>query len=224
MKNILFTFLFSISILSAQTEISFSKTFEKKLKPDTLATSVSLSSQKLSQEQTMQKLTKVSDFMDTVKYLKTKGGEYSINPHTVYDNGKSYQDGYDGSISYAISSKNPKELNKFIRDIQRFGDKIGLTVSIANVSWQMSDEQQASIGSSDSLRLDAILWAKQYAGTLSSKIGGHCSVSRIDFHGNQAPIYQVRTMKAEVAFDSAPTPIQDEQSVQITPFITLVCK
>lgn len=224
MKNILFAFLFSISILSAQTEISFSKTFEKKIKPDTIATSVTLSTQKLSQEQTVLRLTKVSDFIGTVKYLKTKGGEYSINPHMVYDNGKSYQDGYDGSISYAVLSKNPKDLNKFIRDIQRLGDKVGLTVSIANVSWQMSDEQQASIGSSDSLRLDAIVWAKQYASALSPKVGGHCSVSRIDFNGNQTPVYQASAMKAEVAFDRAPTPIQDEQSVQITPFITLVCK
>ncbi|MBE0528276.1 MAG: SIMPL domain-containing protein [Thermoleophilia bacterium] len=210
--------------MSAQTEISFTKTFEKKFKPDTIATSVSLSSQKLSQDQTMLRLTKVSDFVATAKYLKIKKGEYSINPHMVYDNGKSYQDGYDGSISYAVSSKNPKDLNKFIRDIQRLGDKAGLAVSIANVSWQMSDEQQSSIGSIEGLRLDAILWAKQYASTLSSKMGGHCNVSRIDFNGNQTPAYQTRALKAKVAYDGAPTPIQDEQSMQVAPFITLVCK
>jgi len=223
MKKLFFTLMLTITLAMSQTEITFSKTFIKKIKPDTLLTSVNITSQKLSQEQTIERLTKISDFADASKHLDIKGGTYSVNPHMVYDNGKSYQDGYDGSISYSVSSKNPKELNKFIRDIQRLGDKEKLMVSIASVSWQMSEEQQAKHGDSDSLRLDAILWAIGYAKSLSSKIGKSCKVLRIDFHGNQAVFSENRKVLT-MSSDSAPIPVQDEQTMRIIPSFTLVCR
>ncbi|MGW8168644.1 MAG: SIMPL domain-containing protein [Sulfurovaceae bacterium] len=223
MKKLFFTLMLTITLAMAQTEITFSKTFIKKVKPDTLSTSVNITSQKLSQEQTIERLTKISDFADASKHLNIKGGTYSVNPNIIYDNGKSYQDGYNGSISYSVSSKNPKDLNKFIRDIQRLGDKEKLMVSISSVSWQMSEEQQANQGDSDSLRLDAILWAKQYSKNLSSKIGKNCKVSRINFHDNQAVFSETRKT-LDLSSDNAPVPIQDEQNIQITPSFTLVCR
>jgi len=223
MQKLFFVLIFIITFAAAQTEITFSKTFVKKIKPDTLSTSINIRSQKLSQEETIQRLTKISDFADASKYLDIKGGIYSINPHMVYDNGKSYQDGYDGSISYSVSSKDPKELNKFIRDIQRLGDKEKLMVSIASVSWQMSEEQQAKQGDSDSLRLDAILWAREYAKSLSSKIGKGCKVLRIDFRSSQT-VFSESSKMLTVSSNNAPIPVQDEQIIQITPSFTLVCR
>ncbi|MDY0194624.1 MAG: SIMPL domain-containing protein [Sulfurovaceae bacterium] len=223
MQKLFFLLIFIITFVIAQTEITFSKTFIKKIKPDTLSTSINITSQKLSQEQTIERLTKISDFVDASKHLDIKGGTYSVNPHMVYDNGKSYQDGYDGSISYTVLSKNPQELNKFIRDIQRLGDKEKLMVSISSVSWQISEEQQAKQGDSDSLRLDAILWAKQYAKSLSLKIGKSCKVSRIDFHSNQSVFSENRKVLT-ISSDSAPIPAQDEQTMQIIPSFTLVCR
>ncbi|MDD5406307.1 MAG: SIMPL domain-containing protein [Sulfurovaceae bacterium] len=223
MQKMFFLFLLSINFLYSQTEIIFSRTFEKKIKPDTVTTSVGISSQKLSQEKTIEKLTKISDFMNSIKYLKVSGGEYSVNPHIVYDKDKSHQEGYDGYISYGISSKNPNDLNKLIRDIQRLGDEEKLAVTISSVSWQIDNEKQALALDNDSLRLDAIIWAKEYANKLSYKIKANCSVSRVDFT-NPGSALAYTAMKAETGFDRAPVPIQDEQSIHATPIITLVCR
>jgi|WetSurMetagenome_2_1015567.scaffolds.fasta_scaffold189238_2 hypothetical protein len=224
MKKYIITLSVLTFMLNATTEISFTKTFEKKIKPDILATSISFSSTKLDQQKTIEKLTIISDYISSINNLTIKGGAYSVNPHIVYNNDKSYQDGYDGNMNYNISSKNPKELNKFIRDIQRLGEKEGLSVSISNVSWQLS-EKQSDDGSSDALKIDAILWAKNYANILSSKLSQNCKVSKIDFNGGGNVYYApVMAMKAEVANDSAPTPMQDEQKVQINANIMVTCK
>lgn len=208
----------------AATEISFSKTFEKKIKPDTLATSMVFSTTRLPQEKTIEKLTSISDYVSSIKHLKIEGGTYSVNPHVVYDNGKNYQDGYDGYINYNISSKNPKELNKFIRDIQRLGEKNGLSVAVSNVSWQLGTEQSED-GSSDALRLDALMWAKNYAYMLSSRLSSKCSVSKVDFNsGGYVYSAPMTAVKAQSLSDSAPAPIQDDQKVQVNANITVVCR
>lgn len=221
-------YIIAISILTfmsnATTDISFSKTFEKSIKPDTLATSIGFSSTKLDQQKTIEKLTVISDYISTIKNLTIKGGAYSVNPHIIYNNDKSYQNGYDGYVNYNISSKDSKELNKFIRDIQRLGEKQGLSVSVSNVAWQLSKEQ-SSDGINDSLRLDAITWALDYASALSSKLSKSCSVSKIDFNGggyayNAAPAMAMKSLES----DRAPTPIQDEQKVQVNANITVTCK
>lgn len=212
-------------VSNGATEISFSKTFEKKIKPDTLATSIGFSSTKSDQQKTIEKLTIISDYVSNIKNLHIEGGSYSVNPHMVYNNDKSYQDGYDGYMNYSVSSKNPKELNKFIRDIQRVGEKEGLSVSVSNVSWQLSKEL-SNDGINDVLRLDAILWAKNYASMLSSKLSQNCNVSKIDFNGGgytyEAP--RAMAMKVGSSSDSAPTPMQDEQKVQVNANITVTCK
>lgn len=224
MKKYIIALSFLTFVLNGATEISFSKNFEKSIKPDTLATSIGFSSTKLDQQKTIEKLTVISDHISTIKNLTIKGGTYSVNPHIIYNNDKSYQDGYDGYVNYNISSKDSKELNKFIRDIQRLGEKQGLSISVSNVAWQLSEEQ-SSDGINDSLRLNAITWALDYANALSLKLSKSCSVSKIDFNGggyayNAAPAMAMKSLES----DRAPTPIQDEQKVQVNANITVTCK
>jgi predicted secreted protein len=210
-------------VSNAATEISFSKTFEASIKPDTLVSSLTFTSSKLSQELTTQKLTAISDYMSSIKNIKIEGGSYSINPHMVYENQKSYQDGYDGYVTHNASSKNSKELNKFIRDAQRAGEKEKLSVSVSNVAWNVSPEQNID-AFSDSLRVESILWARNYANKLSSKLSLSCSVSKIDFvsSGYAYPV----AMKAMVGenSDRAPTPMQDDKKIQLNANVTVVCK
>lgn len=208
---------------NAATEISFNKTFETSIKPDTLVSSLTFTSSKFSQEATTQKLTAISDYMSNIKNIKIEGGSYSINPHMVYENQKSYQDGYDGHVTYNASSKNSKELNKFIRDAQRVGENEKLSVSVSNVAWNISPEQNID-AFSDLLRVESILWARNYANKLSSKLSLNCSVSKIDFaSGGYAYPVAMKTMVTENA-DRAPTPMQDDQKIQLNANITVVCK
>jgi len=225
MKKIISLSLVCISLLSAQTDITFSKTFEKKVKPDTLNTNITFSIQKVSQEIATNRLTKISDFVTNEKSVNSKGGDYNINPHYDYDNGKNIQNGYDGTISYQLSSKNPAVLNKFTRELQRFGEKNGFNISVSSASWGMSDNQTDMDGGVEDLRLEAILWSDRYAKSLSSKIGKNCSVQKINFSGGGGYYPQPMMMKASLTMsDSAPIPTQDEQNININANIEMVCK
>jgi uncharacterized protein YggE len=224
MKKIISLSLVCISLLSAQTDIIFSKTFEKKIKPDTLTTNITFSTQKTSQETATNRLTKISDFVSAQNSVKSKGGDYSVNPHYDYDNGKNIQNGYDGIISYQLSSKNPEVLNKFTRELQRYGEKNGMIVAVSSASWGMSDNQEGSDGGVEDLRLEAIVWSDRYAKSLSSKIGKNCSIQKINFSGG-GYYPQPMMMKASMAMsDSAPIPTQDEQNININANIEMVCK
>lgn len=225
MKKIISLSLVSISLLSAQTDIVFSKTFEKKIKPDILNTNITFNIQKVSQEIATNGLTKISDFVTNEKSVNSKGGYYSVNPHYNYDNGKNNQNGYDGIISYNLSSKNPTVLNKFTRELQRFGEKNGFNVSVSSAFWGMSDNQADSDGGVEDLRLEAILWSNRYAKSLSNKIGKNCSVQKINF-GTTGNFYrQPMMMKASMEVgDSAPVPIQDEKNINLNANIEMVCK
>jgi uncharacterized protein YggE len=224
MKKLASLSLVCISLLSAQTDITFSKNFEKQVKPDTLTTNITFSIQKVSQEIATNRLTKISDFVMNKKSIKSKGGDYSVNPHYDYENGKNNQNGYDGTISYALSSKNPEILNKFTRELQRFGEKNGLSVSVSSALWSMSENQDDSDGGVEDLRIEAILWSEKYAKLLSTKIGKNCSVKKINF-SDVGQYARPMMMKASMAMsDSAPTPTQDEQTVSTSANIEMVCK
>lgn len=222
MKKIVTTSLIAFTMLFAQTDITFTKSFNTKVKPDTLTTNISFNVQRLSQAQTTDKLTKISEFVSGEKSVKAKGGEYSVNPHMVYENSKSRQDGYDGTISYQLSSKNATALNKFSRELQRYAEKNGMTTSVSSASWSRGDSDGDELGE---LRLEAIQWSEKYAKTLSSKLGKSCSVSKINFSDNGGRHYpQPAMMKASMASDSAPTPTQDEQNISTNAHIEMVCK
>ncbi len=210
-------------VYGGDVTISFNKMFETSIKPDTLNASLTFTSTKLAQDVTTDKLTDVSDYMSGIKNIKITGGNYSINPHYVYESKKRYQDGYDGYVSYSASSKSSDALNKFIREAQSFGEKNGLNVSVSSTSWGVSPEQNSD-DLSDALRVDAISWAKKYANKLSNRLSSDCSVSKVEFlnDGYNQPIV-MRAMAYEKS-DRAPTPIQDNQKIQINSNITVICK
>jgi len=224
MKKILTVSLLLSGLLLANTEITFTKNFTTKVKPDTLGASVTFSVERLSQNTVTEKLTAMSEFVSRETNVKSKGGEYNIHPHTVYENQKSFQDGYDGSISYQLTSKNPKTLNKFIRELQRKAEEMKLKSSISSSSWSMDDASNITDMQIETLRSEAIIWSDSYAESLSHKIGKKCTISKINFNDNTGGHYP-RMMKASVAMsDSAPTPTQDEQNISTGANIEMVCK
>lgn len=230
MKKIVVLSMIISSLVFAESEFSFSKTFERKIKPDTLSSQIQIKTSKFSQEETVNRLTKFSDFIESQKHLKLEGGSYSVNPNNIYDNKtqKYYLDGYIGNIGYTISSKEPKELNKFIRELQRVDSSKQVSVSISSVSWQLSEGQKN--GKSDELRMEAFKWGNAYAKELTAQLSKECSVKKIsiDRGNNFIPLYnqQARMNIAPVEADmmSAPTPINEVQVLSIYPSFTMVCK
>jgi predicted secreted protein len=228
MKKIIILSAFISSLLFAESEFSFSKTFERKIKPDTLSSQIQINTSKFSQEETVNRLTKFSDFIESQKHLKLEGGSYSVNPNNIYDNKtqKYYLDGYIGNIGYTISSKEPKELNKFIRELQKVDNNKQVSVSISSVSWKLSESQKN--GKSDELRMEAFKWGNAYAKELTAQLSKECSVKKvaIDVDDDSQPLYAGRggNIAPSMSADSAPTPINEVKYLSINPSFTMVCK
>jgi len=232
MKKIVLISAVLSSLIFGSSELSFSKNFERKIKPDTLSSQINISTIKFSQDETVNRLGKFSDFIEKQKHLKVEGGSYSVNPNNIYDEkAKKYIiDGYQGNINYTISSKEPKELNKFIKELQKVENDKRVGVSISSVSWQLSESQR--VGKSDELRLEAFKWGNSYAKELSSQLGRECSIKKISIEGANhfTPVYNQQApmamMAREASFDvaSAPTPINESQILSIYPSFTMECK
>jgi len=226
---------FGFGLGSNKSELSFSKKFDIKIKADTLSSDIAISTTKFSQDETVTRLTKFSDFIEKQKHLKVEGGNFSVMPNTVYDgDGKSHTDGYSGNIGYNISSKDSKELNKFLRELQRLDVDEKVSVTINSVTWILSDAQR--VGKSDELRLQAFTWADNYANEISDKLDKNCKVNKInlinqnDFEPMGDGVQRLREVSTSVEANiteemtTAPTPTNEAQSLSINPSFTMVCK
>jgi len=226
---------FGFGMGSNKSELIFSKTFETKIKPDTLSSQINISIRRFSQDETVSRLTKFSDFIEKQKDLKIEGGTFSVNPNMIYHEGNETQDGYLGNIGYSISSKDPKKLNKFLREIQRLDIDSSVAVSIQSVTWQLSDIQK--VGKSDELRLQAFKWADEYATDLSSKLGKKCEIKKVIISSSNGiePMYlREREMESSMIVEenvtveaneiTAPTPTNEAQSLSISPSFAMECR
>jgi len=223
MKKIVVLSMIISSLVFAESEFSFSKTFERKIKPDTLSSQININVSTFKEDETIETLTKFSEFMDKQKHLKVEGGGYSLFP-SRQDN--EVRDSYIGNINYTVSSKEPKELNKFIREIQRFDKSKHSSISISGISWQLSEAQKT--GKNDELRLEAFKWGNFYSKELSLKISKSCSLKKVDVPFANYNYYNnyrtVTTSYSLPSAHSAPTPINEVQSLSINPSFTMVCK
>jgi uncharacterized protein YggE len=221
MRRLLLPLLFSIS-LPAYT-INFDKSFEIALKPDTLTTDITITTQKPLEKEVLQKLTSFSTFISGYKEVEKKGGTYSIYPEYRYENNRRFKNGYKGTMHYQISTSNPDDLNSFIANLHDKKKDFDVDISLSSVSWQLSPKQKE--GQLDKLRLDAILWINHYAKTLSSNIPATCNVSKISLSAPSFDYPRPVMMEAKgLAADIAPTPEQDEQKISIHPHFELECK
>ena len=202
--------------------INFDKHFEMILKPDTLQTSINITSLKPSEKKVLKKLTTFSTFISGYKDVEKKGGNYSVNPEYRYENNHRYKSGYRGNIRYTISSKNPDDMNSFIANLHDKKKDFDVDISLSNVSWQLSPTQK--VGQEDALRLEAFKWISNYAKQLSSSLSKTCKVSKISLNSPRFNYPQPRMMEAKsMVSDAAPTPEQDEQKITINPHFELEC-
>jgi uncharacterized protein YggE len=221
MQRLLLPLLLTTS-LSAYT-ISFDKSFETFLKPDTLTTNITIQAQKSSEKEVLQKLTSFSTFISAYKDVEKKGGNYTIYPEYRYENNRRFKNGYKGSMQYQISTKNAHDFNSFIANLHDKKKDFDVDISLSSVSWQLSPKQKE--GQIDKLRLKAILWINNYAKTLSSEVSAHCKVSKISLSAPSFDYPHPVMMEAKgLAADVAPTPEQDNQKISIRPHFELECQ
>ena len=218
-----FTLPFILASQLAAYTISFDKSFEIQIKPDTLTTQITISTQKPSEKVVLQKLTSFSTFISGYKDVEKKGGNYSVYPEYRYENNHRYKNGYRGTMNYQISSKKSDDLNTFIANLHDKKKDFDVDISLSSVNWTLSPKQKE--GKEDALRLDAILWINDYANKLASQLHSICKVTKTTFSVPSYDYPRPVMMEAKsLASDAAPTPQQDIQKISIHPHFELECQ
>lgn len=226
MKTVLLSSLLCVSMFGLT--INFTKTFENQIKPDTLQAQVNITVKAQSEKDVAGKLGFFSSFIDDIKDVEKKGGNYNVYPEYQYENNKRYLNGYAGNMNYQIRSKYSDKLNSFLSSLYNQKSDNSVNISTSSVSWIMSDIQKT--GKVDALRLDAIIWSDSYAKSLSKSLSKECTVNKIVFDQVNHYYPTPRMMRdkamtvAETTITASPVPTQDLQKISVNPAIELICK
>ncbi len=218
--------LLCVSIYVFGFEISFNKKFIKHITPDKLSTHVTINVVKDDEIDISPILNKFNKFIIQNEKVEKKGGIFSISPKYKYKNGTSRIIGYNGSLRYTIFSTNSDDINEFIKIVLNLKDDDDTSVSISSLNWIVSDSKYSNI--IEELRLKAIIWSKEYALTLSNKMGTLCEVKVINLNSNHfKPVYRAMPMmkSMNIAMDAPmPVPQQTKNSISINPSYLMECK
>ena len=205
-------------------EITMSKSFEKKIKPDTLTISVSISTTRQNSKDVLDKLSSYSDFIKTFKDLKIKGGVFNTHPKYRYSNSSSKMIGYVGSINYQVTCKNKQKLKNFLSMLTAKNMDKDVELSIGSGSWKV--DQKSIKVFKDELRFEALSWADEYAKKLSQKTGKSCEIKSVNFNRtnyNRAKVFY-EAKEISVADKSIPMPTKSIQKIKIESNFSFECK
>jgi len=166
------------------SQINFNKKFSKKVSSDELTTRITIKLTRPDEDDISPILNKYNDLIKQSVGINKHRGNFSINPKYKYKNGNSKIVGYNGNLSYTISSKSSKNMNEFIKELLYAKDEPKLSIVISSLQWIISNNLKEEI--SNNLRLDAIIWAKEYTNKLSSKLNTTCITKSININQNHS--------------------------------------
>lgn len=210
-------------------DISFNKKFEKKISPDKLSTNIIITVVKEDESEITPLLNSFNKLISNYDEVEKRAGEFSIKPKYKYDKGQSSIVGYNGILSYTIYSTDSKEMNEFIRLLLDLKDNEDISISISGLNWIVSQSKKSVVV--EELRLESIIWAKEYVSTISKKIESTCKIKEINISSRKDlnPLY--RSGRAEVMMMSKtthdsniPIPKATKNRLTINPYYVLECK
>lgn len=217
MKKILFLISICVNIFSY--EIDMQQSFTKEIKPKELGVAISISTKAKDLDDVLNRL---NDYSAFIKSYKTQGffisgGRFDTFPNYVYKHSQRVKVGYRGNMRFEIKSKNSKRLNNFISQLTAKNSLNDVDLSISSLDWKVSQNDIKK--AKESLRLEAIHWAKEYAQKLSNDTNEQCFIKKIDFGSINytQPVY--RGMVEEV-----PIPIKNKQKYKINANFVFECK
>ena len=209
-------------------DISFNKKFERQIVPDRLSTNITITAVKDTESEITPELNNFNNFISKSEKVEKKAGEFAIRPKYKYTNGHSSIVGYNGILRYTIYSSNSKDMNKFIKKLLELKDDEDVSVSISGLNWIVSDAKSTDV--IDELRLESILWAKQYSSSLSEELHTICKVDKISITSNSyTPMYksaraEVMMMSNSMKDSNIPVPQANKNIISVNPHYVLECK
>ena len=181
-------YLLSIVVLSSVLfgyQIEFQKKFSKETSNDEIISYISVYSKHKHQKNALNNLSKYKSLMKKNKDIKKLNIKQNTYPEYRYE--KNYNRrvlvGYKATLSYTISAYDPTKISEYIEDllkIKKYNENIQVTFS--NLTYRVSKKKKEEI--EDALRLEAIVWGKDYAMDLSAKVGQKCEATNIVINPN----------------------------------------
>jgi len=235
MKKILAVILL-LPILGISYELTFSKDFERKVSPDLLSTSISISVEKKDEKSVNIEIEKFNKFINNTKNITIKNTNYSLSPRYKYINNERVFKGYLGNTSFVIETKEAKEINDFLGELMKLKDSIkskDIKLNIDNLYWKVSKILQNK--SIEELRLEALIWIDKYSKALSNEISRKCEIKDIKsfIKDNYTNNYNTKMMlsASSVASNSEEsvnndiiTPINTQKTILLEVTYGLDCK
>jgi len=210
MLKIIFLLSFVYSMLLS-FEISKNMTFDKKLKPTIMSSSITASMQDIDKIK-IQKLFKEAIEISTNKNICTNGS-YIISPEYKYIRlkdgltNKTFN-GYTGNIRFDCKFKDTKKIDNIISKMDNISsqkDKLKLTLN--PIVWIL--EENISKEESNKLELKALRYANDYSKYLSDGYSKKCTIKKIDLHGTPnisrpRPLYGAEISMARESISTKP--------------------
>ena len=174
--------------------INNTKIFTKKLTPDTLKTSLSVTVRGKTLEDVLNKTNIIIKYSEECQSVN-----YNFTPNYELKNKKRVFVGYKANIHETCEFKNSKDFSKLLENIKDYGK-----VSLNSISYVSSKQKQAI----KELKLKAYNFALNEAKALSKSLNKSCILKNISFNPYMPkPLRNYRPVKAlEVQAIEAPLP------------------
>ncbi len=206
-------------------DLNFSKEFTKSLTPNELTSDVRVVVESKDEKSVLSNLNKYNDFLKDYDDVEKSNVSMSVTPKYSYKDGTSTFIGYNGVLNYTVSSKKSKEVKKFLEEFYSLEKVEGVSLQMPTMRWQIDSKMYEKATSE--LKIDSIIWAKEYAKELSDEINEECEVEAINLGGNFTRPMNFRSEAIMYKSDSAMSvPIVEnlEQDITIQANILLECK
>jgi uncharacterized protein YggE len=168
-------------------------------------------------------------FNDTIKkYKKVEKqlGNFNVRPQYQRTSNSPKIYGYKGTLNYKIEANDALNMGEFITLITSLKNNRDTSVSLNNLSWRVKEDSYNVI--LDLLRLESIVWAEDYAKTLSSDLKKECKVKSINLMNNYLRSYMepMATLKLDSSLqkENVPVPEVSQQKISMTSNYLLECK
>jgi predicted secreted protein len=159
-------------------ELNFDRQFTKEVTKDKMRVNIYISTDNQTKHGLLNEMKAVLKFIKDDKTVKQTN--YSQTTFPKYEYGiflKNRQfSGYEGRVSFSVSSKDEKKIQNYIEKIINF-NKTKLKISLSRLGWVVSQKQQKAV--KDQLILDTVIWAKRQLKVLKNKTNSNCKIAKI---------------------------------------------
>ncbi|MCX8033875.1 MAG: SIMPL domain-containing protein [Thermodesulfovibrio sp.] len=209
------------------TRISMILEEKKEISPDILNVNLSITAKAQKEAEVINILGAIDKSIRALKSDYT-GGSYSVYKNCWWEKNKWKCSGYKGDLSYSFRLKDPKEQNKILEAAEEIKEKYSemMEYTVSNPQWIVTEKKYKEI--ENTLKIEIIDTALDFAKKLGEKIVRQCFIANIDydikrFYRESPVIYKSAISDATERAIEAPEPKKEDKAVTVKAQIKFAC-